>query len=105
MLDIFHALKYVSDGAKLLFGEATPEAKIHADRGRECLLADGYAGVETWVGEMLGAEPKGGDGASLGGVMNYFKGHEVRLNYALRLKRGQSIGTGMVEGAAKNLIG
>ena len=53
---------------------------------------------------MLAAEPKG-DGASLGGVLNDLKNHEGRLNYALRLKRGQSIGTGMVEGAAKNLIG
>ena len=104
VLDIFHALKYVGDGAKLLFGDGTPEAKTHADRGRDLLLADGYAGVETWVGAMLGAEPKG-DGAGLGGVLNYLKEHEGRLNYALRLKRGQSIGTGMVEGAAKNLIG
>lgn len=104
VLDIFHALKYVGDGAKLLFGEGTPEAKAHADRGRVLLLADGYAGIETWVGEMLAAGPKG-DGASLGGVLNYLKNHEGRLNYALRLKRGQSIGTGMVEGAAKNLIG
>ena len=30
VLDIFHALKYVGDGAKLLFGEGTPEAKTHA---------------------------------------------------------------------------
>ena len=105
VLDIFHALKYVGDGAKLLFGEGTPESKTHADRGRDLLLSDGYAGIETWVGEMLGAEPKGGDGASLSGVLNYLKDHEGRLNYAVRLKRGQSIGTGMVEGAAKNLIG
>ena len=104
VLDIFHALKYVGDGAKSLFGEGTPEARAHADRGRDLLLADGYAGVETWVGEMLAAGPKG-DGASLGGVLNYLKEHEGRMNYALRLKRGQSIGTGMVEGAAKNLIG
>lgn len=104
VLDIFHALKYVGDGAKLLFGDGTPEAKAHSDRGRDLLLADGYAGVETWVGEMLAAGPTG-DGASLGGALNYLKGHEGRLNYALRLKRGQSIGTGMVEGAAKNLIG
>jgi hypothetical protein len=105
VLDIFHALKYVGDGAKAVFGDGTPEAAKHSDRGRDWLLADGYAGVESWVGEMLGAEPKGGDGADLGGILNYLKGHEERLNYALRLKRGQSIGTGMVEGAAKNLIG
>ena len=104
VLDVFHALKYVGDGAKVLFGEGTPEAKTHADRGRDLLLADGYPGVETWVGEMLAAGPTG-DGANLGGVLNYLKDHEGRLNYALRLKRGQSIGTGMVEGAAKNLIG
>ena len=42
--DIFHALKYVGDGAKLLFGDGTPEAKTHADRSRVLLLADGYAG-------------------------------------------------------------
>ena len=105
VLDIFHALKYVGDGAKLLFGDGTPEAQAQADRGRDLLLADGYAGIEAWVGEMLGAEPKGGDGAALAGVLNYLKDHADRLKYALRLKRGQSIGTGMVEGAAKNLIG
>ena len=105
LLDIFHNLKYVSDGANRLFGEGTPEARAHADRGRHLVLADGYAGIETWVGEMLGAEPKGGDGAALAGVLNYLKGHADRMNYVVRLKRGQSIGTGMVEGAAKNLIG
>ena len=105
VLDVFHAMKYVSDGANALFGEGTPDARSHADRGRQHLVSDGYAGVETWVGEMLGAEPKGGDGAALAGVLNYLKGHTDRLNYAVRLKRGQSIGTGLVEGAAKNLIG
>ena len=69
------------------------------------LLADGYVGIETWVGEMLGAEPKGGDGAASGGTLNDLKGHADRRNDALRLKRGQSIGTGMVEGAAMNPIG
>jgi hypothetical protein len=105
VLDIYHALGYVCDGAKALFGEGTPETKRFSDRGRELLLSDGYLGITDWVGEMLGAEPKGGDGASLGGVLNYLAGHRERLNYALRLHRGQSIGTGMVEGAAKNLIG
>jgi hypothetical protein len=105
VLDIYHALKYVCDGAKMLFGEGTPEAQRYSDRGRELLLSDGYVGITDWVGEMLGAEPKGGDGASLAGALNYLVGQQDRLNYALRLKRGQSIGTGMVEGAAKNLIG
>jgi hypothetical protein len=105
VLDIYHALGYVCAGAKALFGEGTPETQRFSDRGRELLLSDGYMGITDWVGEMLGAKPEGGDGASLGGVLNYLAGHRDRLNYALRLHRGQSIGTGLVEGAAKNLIG
>lgn len=70
VLDVFHALKHVNDGAKLFFEEGTPDLETHADRGRELLLADGYAGIETWVGDMFQAEPKGG---GLGGLLNYLK--------------------------------
>jgi hypothetical protein len=41
----------------------------------------------------------------LGGLTGYFAAHTGRLNYAHRLHTGRSIGSGMVEGAAKNLIG
>jgi hypothetical protein len=105
VLDIFHAWGYICAGAKAIFGEGTPEAEKYSQRGRELLLSDGYAGVTDWVGEMLRADAQGGNGAALGEVLNYLGGHSDRLNYAVRLKRGQSIGTGMVEGAAKNLIG
>ena len=43
--------------------------------------------------------------AALGGVLNYFCGHRDRLNYALRLRRGEPIGSGLIEGACKQLIG
>jgi hypothetical protein len=105
VLDVYHALQYVSQGAKAIFGDGTAEAKQFTDRGRQLLLSDGYAGVTDWVGEMLGMKVAGGDGASLGGVLNYLKGHSDRTNYALRLHRGQTIGSGMVEGAAKNVSG
>ena len=75
-----------------------------AERGRDLLLADGYAGVGEWVGEVIGAMPAGGDGAALGEVVNYFAGHQGRVNYALRLRRGQSIGSGLVEGAIKQVL-
>ena len=41
--------------------------------------------------------------AATGRLLNYFCGHQDRLKYALR--RGQAIGSGMVEGAAKQMIG
>jgi hypothetical protein len=43
--------------------------------------------------------------AALGALTGYFAAHTGRLNYCHRLYTGRSIGSGMVEGAAKNLIG
>lgn len=104
VLDVFHGLEYVSDAAKGYFGDDATAVEAATTRGRELLLSDGYAGVVEWVGE-LGLHPHGGDGASLGTMLNYLAGHQERLPYALRLRRGQPIGSGLIEGAAKNLIG
>ena len=102
VLDIFHAAEHIADTCKALFTDA---ASIRSQRepGRTRLLADGYAGLTEWVGDSL-KQPTV-PGPALGTMLNDFAGHQDRLNYVLRLKRGQSIGSGMVEGAAKNMIG
>jgi hypothetical protein len=61
-------------------------------------------GVVEWVGAISGQLPAGGDGAALGAMLNFFACHQERLKYALRLRRGQSIGGGMVEGSIKQLL-
>jgi hypothetical protein len=104
LLDVFHARGHVADGAKAVFGDGTDETRRQAERGQQRLLADGYEGVTEWVGELAGQIPVGGDGAALGGMLNYFAGHQERLNYAVRLYRGQSIGSGLVEGTIKQMI-
>jgi hypothetical protein len=104
LLDIYHGAEKLAGGAKAVFGEGSAQAQAHAERGRLRLLEDGYWGVTEWVGEVAGQMPAGGDGAALGGVLNYFAGHQQRLGYALRLRRGQSIGSGLVEGSIKQLL-
>jgi hypothetical protein len=104
LLDIWHGAEHLADGAKAACGPASPQAKAQAQRGKERLLADGYWGVLEWVAELTGQGALGGDGAALGGVLNYFCGHQGRLNYALRLRRGQAIGSGLVEGSIKQLL-
>lgn len=37
-------------------------------------------------------------------MRNYFAGYRGRLNYALRLRRGQALGSGLVEGSMKQLL-
>ena len=103
LLDLFHAAEHLADAAKGVFGEGG-QAKAQGKQGRQRLLEDVYAGVTQWIGELGASAPKGGDGASLGGTLNYFCGHQDRLNYALRLRRGQAIGSGLVEGSIKQLL-
>jgi hypothetical protein len=102
-LDIYHGAEHVADAARRVLGEGTA-ARAQAERGRTRLLEDGYWGVAEWIGELGAQVPAGGDGAALGEALNYFCGHQGRLNYALRLRRGQSIGSGLVEGSIKQLL-
>jgi hypothetical protein len=103
VLDIYHAAAKITEGASAVLGQ-TAAARAQAAQGRQRLLEDGYLGVVEWVGK-LGAElPAGSDGAALGGVLNYFAGRQDRLGYAVRLRRGQSIGSGLVEGSIKHLL-
>lgn len=104
VLDIYHGVEHLADGSRQIFGEGTSETTLFTDKGRTRLLADGYAGVVEWAGEIAARLPTNGDGAALGRVLNYFAGHRQRLPYALRLCRGQSIGSGLVEGTIKQLL-
>jgi len=103
-LDIHHGSEHVAEAARRLLGEGTAKARAEAERGRLRLLQDGYWGVTEWVAALGARLPAGGDGAALAEVLNYFAGHQGRLNYALRLRRGQSIGSGLIEGSIKQLV-
>jgi hypothetical protein len=104
VLDFWHGAEYLDTCAKAAFEAESKEAKAAFKEGKTKLLEDGYWGVTEWIGGLLGQQVVGGDGASLGGVLNYFCGHQDRLNYAVRLRRGQSIGSGLVEGSIKQLL-
>jgi len=104
LLDVFHGVEHLAEAARRVFGEGTPAAHLQTEQARTHLLADGYACVTDWVGTIRGQIPAGGDGAALGSVLNYFAHHQDRLSYALRLRRGQSIGSGLIEGSIKQLL-
>jgi hypothetical protein len=69
------------------------------------LIGDGYWGVcEVIAGASLDEEMAARLGMKGAEVLNYFCGHQDRLNYALRLLRGQAIGSGLVEGTIKQRV-
>jgi hypothetical protein len=105
-LDIFHSGEWLAKLAKAGCGENTPEAARWLEEARLALLRDGYAGLCEYVWRSsAGVADRAGLEAQVPSVLNYFLGHRDRLNYAWRLRRGEPIGSGQIEGACKQLIG
>ncbi len=104
LLDIYHAAEHIGAAAKRLYGEGAA-AEGWLDGGRQLLLSDGWAGLCDHIGRTLMADASPADRSALDELTSYFAAHTERLNYCERLYTGRSIGSGMVEGAAKNLIG
>ena len=103
-LDFWHAAGYLGVAASAALGSGSVEAAAALGRGKAKLLGDGYWGVTEWAGELALAMPPEGDGTASATALNYLAGHQGRLNYALRLRRGQAIGSGLVEGSIKQLL-
>src|SRR5262249_36330536 len=103
-LDIYHGAAHLAAAAQRVFGEGTAEARAQAERGRERLLAGGYLGGLGWAGGVAGGGAGGGAGAAGGELWSYLAGHRGRLPYAARLRRGEPIGSGLVEGSIKRLL-
>jgi hypothetical protein len=104
LLDIYHALEHLAEVGRAAVGEGDA-LKEWLTRARCRLLADGYAGVCEVVAEPASdAEAQQRVSEVAGSVLNYFAAHRQRLHYALRLHRGQSIGSGLVEGTIKEIL-
>jgi hypothetical protein len=95
VLDYYHASERLSQAGRELLGE-TPAAAAWAARHRQTLL---HAGGTQLLAD-LAAEGERGAGAR-----DYFAPHAEHLDYPRRRAAGQSIGSGMVEGACKQVIG
>jgi hypothetical protein len=104
VLDIYHAAEHVSDAAKAVWGEGAAEAATALEAGRAALLSTGKAGLERWIGEAFASGPCEAGAEALVGLAAYFAAHPARLGYAGRLAEGRSIGSGMVEGAIKQMV-
>jgi hypothetical protein len=94
VLDIYHASEHLWAAANRQFGEQTAAARAWVSARRVSLLRRGASGL---LAELAGSE--------WSGVRGYFEPHVDHTDYAGRLRSGQSIGSGLVEGACKQVIG
>ena len=80
LLDIYHASTHISDAAKALFGDGTPEAKAWPDQGRHALLADGWFGICEHMGATLATEKTPEQQRAVEGLTNDLAKHTEHLN-------------------------
>ena len=94
VLDIYHASEHLWAVGRAVLGEGTAACRAWVEARRGALLRSGASGV---LAEMAGAEWSDGRG--------YFEPHIGHTNYAGRLAEGRSIGSGLVEGSCKQVVG
>jgi hypothetical protein len=104
VLDIFHALEHVAATAKVLH-QTPAEIEAWTTAARTVLLEQGWSGIETLIRERRATTQTTASQAALDDLWNYLGSHQDHLHYRQRLANGQSIGSGQIEGACKNLIG
>jgi hypothetical protein len=103
-LDVYHGSEHISDAAKAVHGEKSEGAKAWLEEARLGLLKDGWWGLCERVGRTLEEQGEPAREA-MEELLGYFSKHTDRLSYCVRLYAGEAIGSGMVEGACKNVIG
>jgi len=105
LLDIFHGSEHLSGCARVLYGEGAAEGTAWVEAGRRALLTAGAAGVQAHLEAGRAQARSAAKRAALADAAGYFGRRADLLGYAGRLALGQSIGSGMVEGACKQVIG
>jgi hypothetical protein len=101
VLDFWHAAQHLAAAGRAGLGE-TEAMQGWLHRAKQSLAADGYAGACQAL--AFAAGPDGVMGPEVVGELNYFAGNKGRMGYAVRLWRGQAIGSGAIEGAIKQLV-
>ena len=96
VLDFYHLVEHVTAAAAELHGEGTAAAGAWAEGVRRGLLESG--GEATLA--ALRAGPDRADG-----LIAYLEPHAGHTDYPRRLREGRSIGSGMVEGSCKTVVG
>jgi len=102
-LDIYHNSQHLHDCGKALLGQG-PEARAWADAHVHHQLAhNGPALIERLRAQRLTLAPE--KQSALDGLLGYLEENRDSMWYRDRLQEGLPIGSGLIEGACKNMIG
>jgi hypothetical protein len=104
VLDVYHAVEHLASAGRAALGDGSAFTDW-LNMSRRLVVGDGYCGACEALSRPL-PDPLAAERLMVvaGSELNYFAGHRDRLGYALRLQRGQAIGSGLVEGTIKERV-
>jgi hypothetical protein len=105
LLDIYHAGEHLASCGQRLFGEGTAGARAWLEGTRAALLVGGWPALAARTAAARRVVRSPAKRRALEELEGYFCRQREHLGYAGRLACGQSIGSGLVEGACKQVIG
>lgn len=104
VLDVYHASEHLHDCGKRLLGEG-PAARAWAEGQLTRLLEHSGPRFVSHLNELAATEPDASRREALRKLANYLSDNADRMWYRDRLAAGRPIGSGLIEGACKTLIG
>ena len=106
VVDVYHVSEHLHACGRSLYGDHTPQARCWAEARLATVLRAGPMELLRELQQAaLVTPPEAGGRKALEGLIEYLKPNIDGLWYRDRLKRGLAIGSGMVEGACKTVVG
>jgi len=105
VIDIFHVLEHIADVAHCFYKEKSPEAKAFV-RQRLRMLLTGNAGRVIGGLKQIMAKRKLTNATRyrIRQAIGYLERNKRHMRYDLCLENGYPIGSGVIEGACRNLV-
>jgi hypothetical protein len=105
VLDIFHVLEHLGKAALCFHDEASPQARQFVTERLKMLLIGRAGAMIGGLKQMLSKNKlSSAKKHSLEQVIGYLERNRKHMRYEICLKKGYPIGSGVIEGACRNLI-
>lgn len=109
-IDVFHVIEYLWKAGKCLHREGSQSLNVWVEEQKDRLYRGKVVETIAELRRTLETIPTTGPGNKgkrkrLGGVIEYLAKRSDKMNYGELLARDLEIGSGIVEGAIKNIIG
>jgi hypothetical protein len=105
VLDIFHVLEHLGKAALCFHDEGSPEAREFVTERLKMLLLGRAGAMIGGLKQMLSKHRLSGvKKHSLEQVIGYLERNRKHMRYEICLAKGYPIGSGVIEGACRNLI-